>query len=71
MGEMRPRDGNGPNPRGNVFFECGNPGHFKRDCPKLKNKDRGNGNAQGWVYVVGNAEMNGNVAGNPDSNVVT
>ncbi|GKF02075.1 hypothetical protein Tco_0028998 [Tanacetum coccineum] len=29
--------------------------HFKRDCPKLKNKDGGNGNAQGWVYAVGNA----------------
>nr|GFA41030.1 hypothetical protein [Tanacetum cinerariifolium] len=62
---------NGPNPRGNGYFECGDPGHFKRDCPKLKNKDRGNGNAQGWVYVVGNAERNGNAAGNPDSNVVT
>nr|GFB15237.1 putative reverse transcriptase domain-containing protein [Tanacetum cinerariifolium] len=52
-------------------FECGNPGHFKRDCPKLKNKDEGNRNAQGWVYVVGNAERNENAAGNPDSNVVT
>nr|GEZ43083.1 putative reverse transcriptase domain-containing protein [Tanacetum cinerariifolium] len=31
----------------------------------------GNGNAQGWVYDVGNAERNGNTAGNPDSNVVT
>nr|GEX01728.1 reverse transcriptase domain-containing protein [Tanacetum cinerariifolium] len=37
----------------------------------LKNKDRGNGNAQGWVYVVGNAERNGYAAGNPNSNVVT
>nr|GFA96593.1 reverse transcriptase domain-containing protein [Tanacetum cinerariifolium] len=43
------RGGNGPNSRGNGCFECGNPIHFKRDCPKLKNKDRGNGNAQGWV----------------------
>ncbi|GJV69149.1 hypothetical protein Tco_1484658 [Tanacetum coccineum] len=33
-------------------------GHFKRDCPKLK-KDGGNGNAQGWVYAVGNAEKEG------------
>nr|GEZ90357.1 hypothetical protein [Tanacetum cinerariifolium] len=41
-----------------------------RDCPKLKNKDGGNGNAQGWVYAVGNAERNGNATGNPDSNVV-
>ncbi|GKF03626.1 hypothetical protein Tco_0030549, partial [Tanacetum coccineum] len=26
---------------------------------------------QGWVYAVGNAEKNGNVSKNPDSNVVT
>nr|GFD08948.1 hypothetical protein [Tanacetum cinerariifolium] len=65
------RGGNGPNPRGNGCFECENPRHVKRDCPKLKNKNRGNGNAQGWVYDVGNAERNGNVTGNPDSNVVT
>nr|GFA39362.1 putative reverse transcriptase domain-containing protein [Tanacetum cinerariifolium] len=65
------RGGNGPNPRGNGCFECGNLGHFKRDCPKLNNKNGGNGNAQGWVYVVGNVERNRNAAGNPDSNVVT
>ncbi|GKE92319.1 putative reverse transcriptase domain-containing protein, partial [Tanacetum coccineum] len=58
-------------PKGNGCFECGAPGHFKRDCPKLKNKDRGNGNAQGWVYVVGNAEKNGNASRNPESNVIT
>ncbi|GKC00578.1 putative reverse transcriptase domain-containing protein [Tanacetum coccineum] len=62
--------GNGAAPRGNGCFECGAPGHFKRDCPKLKNKDGGNGNAQGWVYAVGNAEKRGNASGNPDSNVV-
>ncbi|GJV92802.1 putative reverse transcriptase domain-containing protein [Tanacetum coccineum] len=39
--------GNGAAPKGNGCFECGAPGHFKRDCPKLKNKDGGNGNAQG------------------------
>ncbi|GJW72824.1 putative reverse transcriptase domain-containing protein [Tanacetum coccineum] len=55
----------------NGCFECGAPGHFKRDCPKLKNKDGGNGNAQGWVYAVGNAEKRGNASGNPDANVVT
>nr|GEY49342.1 putative reverse transcriptase domain-containing protein [Tanacetum cinerariifolium] len=26
-------------PKGNGGFECGALGHFKRDCPKLKNKD--------------------------------
>ncbi|GJS13331.1 putative reverse transcriptase domain-containing protein [Tanacetum coccineum] len=37
--------GNGAPPKGNGCFECGAPGHFKRDCPKLKNNDEGNGNA--------------------------
>ncbi|GKB19964.1 putative reverse transcriptase domain-containing protein [Tanacetum coccineum] len=63
--------GNGAAPKGNGCFEYGAPGHFKRDCPKLKNKDGGNGNAQGWVYAVGNAEKRGNASGNPDANVVT
>ncbi|GJZ44252.1 putative reverse transcriptase domain-containing protein [Tanacetum coccineum] len=63
--------GNRAAPKGNGCFECGAPGHFKRDCPKLKNKDGGNGNAQGSVYTVGNAEKRGNASGNPDSNVVT
>ncbi|GJR31008.1 putative reverse transcriptase domain-containing protein [Tanacetum coccineum] len=44
-------------------------GHIKRDCPKLKNENRGNqrgnDNASAKVYVVGNAGTN------PDSNVVT
>ncbi|GJW86900.1 putative reverse transcriptase domain-containing protein [Tanacetum coccineum] len=62
--------GNGATPKGNGCFECGASGHFKRDCPKLK-KDGGNGNAQGWVYAVGNAEKRGNAPGNPDANVVT
>ncbi|GJU30425.1 putative reverse transcriptase domain-containing protein [Tanacetum coccineum] len=65
------KKGNGANPKGNGCFECGAPGHFKRDCPKLKNKDGGNGNAQGWVYAVRNAKKRGNASGNPDSNVVT
>ncbi|GKE26859.1 putative reverse transcriptase domain-containing protein [Tanacetum coccineum] len=51
-------------------FECGVQGHFKRECPKLKNnKNRGNqvGNdrALAKVYAVGHAGTN------PDSNVVT
>ncbi|GJT36624.1 putative reverse transcriptase domain-containing protein [Tanacetum coccineum] len=50
-------------------YECGVRGHFKKDCPKLKNGNRGNqhgnGNAPAKVYVVGNAGTN------PDSNVIT
>ncbi|GJY90250.1 putative reverse transcriptase domain-containing protein [Tanacetum coccineum] len=64
-------NGSKEDPKGNGCFECGAPGHFKRDCPKLKNKDGGNGDAQGWVYAVGNAEKRGNASGNPESNVVT
>ncbi|GJS92915.1 putative reverse transcriptase domain-containing protein [Tanacetum coccineum] len=38
------------NSRGHGCFDVEQSGHFMRDCPKLKNKDGGNGNAQGWVY---------------------
>nr|GEX95140.1 putative reverse transcriptase domain-containing protein [Tanacetum cinerariifolium] len=40
-GKKKPYSGNFPkeNPKGNGCFECGATGHFKRDCPKLKNKD--------------------------------
>ncbi|GJR07437.1 putative reverse transcriptase domain-containing protein [Tanacetum coccineum] len=41
--------GNGAAPKGNGCFECGAPGHFKRDCPKRKNKDGGLG-MQGVGY---------------------
>nr|GEU38810.1 putative reverse transcriptase domain-containing protein [Tanacetum cinerariifolium] len=64
------RDGK-ETPKGNGCFECGASGHFKRDCPKLKNKNGGNRNAQGWVYAVRNAEKSRNAPVNPDSNVVT
>ncbi|GJZ13461.1 putative reverse transcriptase domain-containing protein [Tanacetum coccineum] len=44
-------------------------GHYKKDCPKLKNKNRGNqtgnGEARAKAYAVGNAGTY------PDSNVVT
>nr|GEY44653.1 reverse transcriptase domain-containing protein [Tanacetum cinerariifolium] len=46
------RDGK-ENPKGNGCFECGASRHFKRDFLKLKNKNGGNRNAQGWVYAVG------------------
>nr|GEV59923.1 putative ribonuclease H-like domain-containing protein [Tanacetum cinerariifolium] len=40
---------NGANPKGNGCLECGAIGHFKRDCPKLKNNDGEKVNAPGWV----------------------
>ncbi|GJR17092.1 putative reverse transcriptase domain-containing protein [Tanacetum coccineum] len=50
-------------------YECGAQGHFKRDCPKLKNNNHGNqggnGNAPAKVYAVGCTGTN------PDSNVDT
>ncbi|GJT40664.1 putative reverse transcriptase domain-containing protein [Tanacetum coccineum] len=51
-------------------YECGAQGHFKRECPKVKNNNnRGNParnvNALAKMYAVGHAGTN------PDSNVVT
>ncbi|GKB29031.1 putative reverse transcriptase domain-containing protein [Tanacetum coccineum] len=53
-------------------FECGRQGHFRSDCPKLKDQNHGNkagnkngvGKARGKAYVLGGGEAN------PDSNVV-
>ncbi|GKD17131.1 putative reverse transcriptase domain-containing protein, partial [Tanacetum coccineum] len=49
----------GSNQRGTGCYECGAQGHFKRECPKLKNNNRGNQvgnvNAPAKVYMVGNA----------------
>ncbi|GKA05813.1 putative reverse transcriptase domain-containing protein [Tanacetum coccineum] len=59
----------GANQKGTVCYECGAQGNFKRECPKLKNRNRGNqggnGNAPAKVYMMDNAGTN------PDSNVVT
>ncbi|GJY12598.1 putative reverse transcriptase domain-containing protein [Tanacetum coccineum] len=53
---------NNSNQKGNGCYECGAQGHFKRNCPRMKNNDRGNqaGNdrAPTKVYVVGNAGAN-------------
>ncbi|GJR21386.1 putative reverse transcriptase domain-containing protein [Tanacetum coccineum] len=50
-------------------YECGVQGHYKKDFPKLKNKNRenqaGNGEARGKAYVLGSGKPN------TDSNVVT
>ncbi|GJW04539.1 putative reverse transcriptase domain-containing protein [Tanacetum coccineum] len=52
-------------------YEKCNKGHYRSECPKLKNKTRGNkarkktDEARGKAYVLGGGEAN------PDSNVVT
>nr|GFB34896.1 hypothetical protein [Tanacetum cinerariifolium] len=51
-------------------YECGVQGHFKRECPKLKNNNNhgnqgGRNNAPARVYAVGRAGTD------PDANVVT
>ncbi|GJV07317.1 reverse transcriptase domain-containing protein [Tanacetum coccineum] len=54
------------------FFECGRQGHFRSDCPKLKDQNRGNkagnkngvGEAREKAYVLGGGEAN------LDSNVI-
>ncbi|GJT96426.1 putative reverse transcriptase domain-containing protein [Tanacetum coccineum] len=69
---MRLTNRNNNNPRAQgantnaiVCFECGAPGHFRKNCPQWKNKNQGNGNGVARAYAVG-------VAGqNPDNNVVT
>ncbi|GKD72807.1 putative reverse transcriptase domain-containing protein [Tanacetum coccineum] len=35
------------NQRGNGCYECGAQGHFKRECPKLKNNNHGNQGGNG------------------------
>nr|GFC51856.1 hypothetical protein [Tanacetum cinerariifolium] len=51
-------------------YECGVQGHFRRECPKLKNNNNhdnqgGRNNAPARVYVIGRARRD------PDTNVVT
>nr|GEY18973.1 reverse transcriptase domain-containing protein [Tanacetum cinerariifolium] len=50
--ERKPYSGNFPKCT-KCHFHHNGPWHFKRDYPKLKNKDGEKVNAPGWVYVVG------------------
>nr|GFA41519.1 hypothetical protein [Tanacetum cinerariifolium] len=65
------------NPHGIVCYECGKTGHFRKDCPKLRNQNRGNqtrnktGNKTGGNEVTAKAYAIGGGGTNPDSNVVT
>nr|GEZ25547.1 putative reverse transcriptase domain-containing protein [Tanacetum cinerariifolium] len=59
--------------KGIVCYECGRPRHFRRDCPKLRNRNRGNQtrNKTGGNEVTTKAYAIGGGGTNPDSNVVT
>nr|GEY64454.1 reverse transcriptase domain-containing protein [Tanacetum cinerariifolium] len=62
---------NGANPKGNGCFECGATGHFKRDCPELKNMEGEKVNSPRWVYAVGNAKKRWNASRDQNLNVLT
>ncbi|GJX64726.1 reverse transcriptase domain-containing protein [Tanacetum coccineum] len=51
---------NANNQRTITGYECGNQGHYRSDCPKLKNRNHGNQaggtEAHGMVYALGGGE---------------
>ncbi|GJX86053.1 putative reverse transcriptase domain-containing protein [Tanacetum coccineum] len=59
----------GPNQRVITCFECGAQGHYRKDCPKVKNQNRGNKSrvpeVKGKAYILGGGDAN------PGSNTVT
>ncbi|GJW46832.1 DNA-directed DNA polymerase [Tanacetum coccineum] len=53
---------NGQCTRNPTYYECGNQGHYKSDCPKLKNQNlinqAGGTRARGMVHALGGGEIN-------------
>ncbi|GJV35850.1 putative reverse transcriptase domain-containing protein [Tanacetum coccineum] len=64
------------NQQGVICYECGRPGHVKRECPKLRNQNYGNrvrnktGNQTRGNEATTKAYAIGGGGTNPDSNVV-
>nr|GFC93224.1 reverse transcriptase domain-containing protein [Tanacetum cinerariifolium] len=52
-------------------FECGAQGHYKRNCPRLGNKNQGNQDQTGKGNAMARAYGLGTAGGNPNANVVT
>ncbi|GJY03159.1 putative reverse transcriptase domain-containing protein [Tanacetum coccineum] len=50
------------NQRTPTCYECGNQGHYRSDCPKLKIQNHGNQTggtgARGMVHALGGGEIN-------------
>nr|GEX98435.1 reverse transcriptase domain-containing protein [Tanacetum cinerariifolium] len=79
-GERKPYEGSFPKytkcqrhhngPCTQKCHKCNKVGYFARDCRSSSNANVANAQRDGWVYVVGNAERNGNAPVNPDSNAV-
>nr|GFA02226.1 hypothetical protein [Tanacetum cinerariifolium] len=61
------------NQSGIVCYEYGRPRHFRKDCPKLRNKNRKNktGNQTVGNEAIARAYAIGGGGANPNSNVVT
>ncbi|GJU76842.1 putative reverse transcriptase domain-containing protein [Tanacetum coccineum] len=65
------------NQQGVICYECGRPGHVKRECLKLRNQNHVNrvgnktGNQTGGNEATARAYAIGGGVTNPDSNVVT